>query len=263
MDLDESLLQRIAFYLDDKMTTEERRSFEALVRKTPELEKELLLSKKLHHHFENGYQEDTIPLNEYTKKLRTELSSDDAKKIKGTIREIGLEYEKEKRNSNSFFRPWMFAAAAAIVLFFAVNYFLDTSNEALYANYYNNDDVPSLIQRDAEQTLLTQGVAAFYDNDNTEAIRLFEKYETQNTIKNDAYYIIKGTSYSKIGDLNNAIKAYDTFIASASLDRSKGIWFKALAYLKADMPNESKTTLLLIKEKDFNYKEAQELLDKL
>ena len=260
--MDESKLELIASYLDGTMTPEERLSFEILVNEDPVLEKELLLSKKIHHHFENPYQEEAIPDNAYTQQLKETLASDEAKKIKETIKEIGSKYQEEHSNV-ALVRPWMYAAAAVLILFFAVNFFLNTSTADMYATYYNDKDVPSIIQRDGEKTLLSQGVNAFHANNFEEAVRLFEDYETENAISNTGFYILKGIAYSHIGDLESATKSFDKCIASKSLDSSKGLWFKALAFVKADEVEKAKNTLLQIGDNDFNYKKAQELLANL
>jgi len=52
---------------------------------------------------------------------------------------------------------------------------------------------------------------------------------------------------------------------SRLLDRSKGLWFKALAYLKANDKEKAIETLELIirRPENFRYQEAKELLKKL
>ncbi|MGK0386484.1 MAG: tetratricopeptide (TPR) repeat protein [Patiriisocius sp.] len=261
--MDELTLELIASYLDGKMAPDERLAFKKKISETPELEKEVLLSKKIHSHFEDPYHQDPIPENKHTQNLRDVLASNEAKSIKDTIKEVGVAYTQLQDSNKKPFRFWMFAAAAILVLFFTVNLFLDTNTGDLYANYYNNQDVPSMIKRDADSTLLTRGVTAFHATNFEEAVILFEQYEVENTIDDTAFYILKGTAYSKIGDITNALVSYDKFIAYQSLDSSKGLWFKALAYLKEGKTKEAKITLSSIGKNDFNFKEAQELIKEL
>ena len=82
---------------------------------------------------------------------------------------------------------------------------------------------------------------------------------------NPEAHLYIGASYLQLDNQKETIEAYDTLINSNALNRSKGYWFKALAYLKFGEEEKAKAALVQIKNNPtfFKHQEAIELLDKL
>jgi tetratricopeptide (TPR) repeat protein len=74
-----------------------------------------------------------------------------------------------------------------------------------------------------------------------------------------------GVSYLEIGEYQKSLQIFNKLLKSDSLDSSKGYWYITLVYLKKGDKQKAKDTLLLIlkNEKNFNFRKAEELFDKL
>ncbi|MCH9661213.1 MAG: hypothetical protein K0U54_09910, partial [Bacteroidetes bacterium] len=109
------------------------------------------------------------------------------------------------------------------------------------------------------------GVLAFQKEEYPEALQHFEVYKSKGLHLNDAVYLYSGMSHIALGDFESGHSDFDILIASNSLDASKGLWFKALAYLKANDTHKAKQMLLeiLSDSSNFNTTKAQELFEEL
>ena len=265
--MEDSLQYKIEKYLSGAMTPNEVVAFEKLLNENPEIREELLLSEEINDHLLERRKDYDIPDNEYVGRLRSFLKSDENKEIQQTITNIGKEYSvnsSKSRRSGAL----MIAASIAAIVFVSLGYWIfggSVSSEELYVQYYASEDLPSIVKRDGDVSILEKGVVAFQDGKYEEAITFFESYKEKGGDLDPSVFLYTGAAYSEMGNIEQSAENFDHIIQSNSLDASKGLWFKALMYLKANEPNKAKTILEKIASAPsyFNYEKAQELLEKL
>ncbi len=265
--MNDELRLKIETYLGGMMSSEEAAAFESQIEHDPELKAEVELSRQINLHFSESDDPDANPDNEYTKKLRTYLLSEEAQEIKETLRNVQLERRVPQLRRKR--RRLILVAAAAAVLFAVSAIGLifqgEEGTEKLFAQYYSTNDLPSVITRDAASTYLETGVLAFQNGDYADALAYFDNYEASTAEPDVALYLYRGVTYMEQEQYFKAIEAFEAVIDSGSLDASKGFWFKAMAYLKAGDENNATHTLEDIANHIwyFKHEEAKELLDKL
>jgi len=191
--------------------------------------------------------------------------------IEGIAIEKGLRAAKEKYDSpktkTSRINYKVVAAIAAILIigFFGIYLSQSTSSERLYLQYYSIEDLPSVVKRGETKTKISAIVSTFRAKDYQSVIDLFMDYEKTAVTIDTSMFLYKGMAHLELNDMNEAIIAFDVMRNSRLLDRSKGLWFIALAYLKANDKEKAIETLelIIIRPENFRYQEAKELLKKL
>ncbi|MDY8138110.1 hypothetical protein [Aquimarina sp. 2201CG5-10] len=261
----EDIQLKIERYISGSMSAEEVRLFEEQIAKDISLRDEVLLSKQINHHYKNNKNQTLSPDNQFTRDLKDFIESEESEQIKTRISSISKTYH----NKNTFSRKKFLFVAATIVLLAMTTFSLilfntDTPDE-LFAQYYHKEDLPSLVKRERQVSILTQGVIAFHENDFEKSAKLLQEYQTQEKNLNPSVYIYSGMAYTQLEDYDLALKEFDKMINANTIDSSKGLWFKALAYLKMNDLKNLETTLKSItsSSSNFKYLEAKELLDKL
>ncbi len=264
--MDDNLQYNIERYLSGAMPPDEVVDFEKLVAENPEVKKELNLFKEINQHLSGERDDYDIPNSVYTNELRSFLRSEEAKDIQKTIAEIGEEQtvaSKRKGRSNML----MVAASVVIFLFASLGYWFlgNPSTDSLYVDYYSQEDLPSIVKRGDDSSSLEKGALAFQDGNHEEAVAYFESYKEAGGDLDPSVFLYLGVAYSKIENIEKSIENFDAIITSNSLDASKGLWFKALAYLKAGQSENAKTILeeIVSNPSHFNSNKAKELLGKL
>ncbi len=267
--MNDNLREKIEAYLEQKLSPEEVRLFEKEIERNAELREEILLVKQINNHLSGNKDFETeIPNNEYREKLHSFFNSDDASTIENTLLKVQKEY-KEKRNSTTKNRKYYKSIAATVLVLVlgSIGYliFNQTNETDLFDQYYSNKDLPSTIQRGDQQSLFTKGVLEFEKENYKSALSYFKKYKEQNKEYNTAFFLYSGVTYTQLKKYELALIEFDIVISSNSLDYSKGLWFKTLAYLKAKDIENTKITLNIIleKESNFKYKKAKKLLKEL
>lgn len=172
-----------------------------------------------------------------------------------------MESQNEKR------RFLLVAVSVTLVIVTSVGVYLmnGPSSGSLYNEYYSTSDLPSLVQRNVESTTLEEATLEFEGGDFGDALVLYEKYRMETPEPRPEAYLYEGMSQLELDDFEGAVKSFDRFINSNSVDRLKGLWFKALAYLKAEDIQNARAVLSNITEdsSNFNYQKARKLLEKL
>ncbi|MEL6811420.1 MAG: tetratricopeptide repeat protein [Bacteroidota bacterium] len=263
--MDEKLQLKIEAYLGGTLSQEEITLFEEQMDQDPQLAMEVQLSRDVNLHLKGFSSTDVIPDNEYTQKLRETLRNEGVA-IKEAVKEAHKKYAKDTpgfRRRNFL----MIAATIAILLVgtFALFNLRGTSPEKLYAQYYATEDLPSMIKRDDTTSALKEGVLAFQEQDYQMALSSFDAYLKSGVEIDPGVYLYQGAAHMELEAIEEALKAFDKMISSNSLDRSKGLWFKALAYLKAKETENAKSILQDIVDHPeyFNHSQAKELLEDL
>ncbi|MEM7185013.1 MAG: hypothetical protein AAF466_00035 [Bacteroidota bacterium] len=265
--MNDELRLRIESYLGGEMSSEEVVAFELEMENDPQLMAEVQLSRQINLHFSESEDPEAVPNNSYTRDLRSFLDSDEAAEIKETLRNVQLERRVPQLRRKR--RRLVLVSVAASVLFLVSAIGLlfqsEPGTDKLYAQYYSTADLPSVIRRDDNSSLLESGVVAFQNGDLADAMAYFENYEASTEEPDVAVFLYKGATYMEQEQFFKAIEAFEVVIDSGSIDASKGFWFKAMAYLKAGDKNNAIHILEDIANHIWYFKhdQAKELLEKL
>ena len=264
--MDDNLQYKIEQYLSGMMPPDEVVEFEKLIKEKPEVEKELTLFKEINHHLIGNREDYDIPDNEYSNELRSFLKGEESKEIKQGILKIGEEHTRNNRRPRRSSRL-LIAASIASILFVSLGYwfFGNSSTEDLYLQYYTQEDLPSVIKRGDDHSLLEQGVLSFQDEQYRDAISYFNNYIKEQQDIDNVVYLYSGMSHLLMKHWELALQDFETMAQSNSLDASKGLWFKALVYLKMGDESKAKKQLQQITQSksNFNYNKAVMLLKEL
>jgi tetratricopeptide (TPR) repeat protein len=264
--INDELNLKIEAYLGDNMSPEEVSVFKKQMENDPSLKNEVKLAKQVNHHLRDDSNSDPVSENEYTREIRSFLQSDEAKTYKKTLLEVKEEYKANavKTGKRNYFL--VAAAVAALIITTAgIIFFNQNNTKDLYAEYYSNSDLPSLIKRSSSNDKLATGVITFKNLNFSEAILNFEAYKNSTTEINPAVYLYEGVSYFQLDKYDAALEEFNKMIASNSLDSSKGLWFKMLTYLKMGDKKMANVVLneILKDPSNFNYSRALELKKEL
>lgn len=195
------------------------------------------------------------------------LESEELDDLKNTLRKADKEFKvkhtvKPTRKKSKYF---YFLGAASIAIFVMFQLFFDTniSNEKLYKNYIDYNNLPSFVSRsNASSNALVKAQLLFEDGKYDAALTLFSKNVSSENI--GATYIYKGLSEIELGQFNEAESTFNTLINSALLDAEKGYWYKALLFIKIDKIKDAKTILNdIVLNSRYKNKEAKTLLEEL
>ena len=251
-------------YLLGKMSSTEAVEFKKLLGDNEELHEEFLVISDINKHFSGDTSIVDIPQNESAEKLRTFIRSEDAANIKNEIVKARNFYEKENSNSKTYLR---IAASFVFILLVSIGiYFSSNRNEKnLYVSFYTPTDLPSMISRGSDETTISKAIVAFQNEDYQSALDLLESSEAIKNSNEVAILLHHGIMYLEVGNLNGAIDKFNKVIDSDSIDKTKGFWFKALAYLKAKENENAKLILQEISDNPdfFNHTKAKQLLQKI
>ncbi len=263
--MDDILKLKIEAYISNSMSKKEMHSFEKQLENDAELKKEVELAKELNHFLKDDMvnkHSDT----ELSKKINTFLKSDEASKLENKLLKVKNEYKRAqvKPKTKKYF---LVAATIVFLLISSISYFFLQQNNSkkLFAQYYSVNDLPSVIKRGNQQDNLVQGVLKFKKLDYKEALKMFDSYKNADNDINPSVYLYAGIANMELEQYDKALSEFDKMILSNSIDRSKGLWFKALLYLKKQDETNVKITLKKIVENsgNFKFKEAKELLQNL
>jgi len=245
-------------YLTGTMAPKTILAFEKLIAKDVSLAKDIELFKQLSAHF----NEDYISLKQDidTTDLDTYFRSNEAKKLKKTIENIGITHTSKKK-----FKFPVSIAAALIGLFICVAGYLQFSKHNLYEDYYTESDLPSLVARSTTDNLSSEIVFAYQEKQFSKANNLYITYINSSSIFNENLFIYGGMTYLELNEFDKALIEFQKMTSSNSIDNSKGLWFSALVYLKKEEHILLKETLNTIvqKKNNFNHKKAVSLLQEL
>lgn len=261
-------LEKIELYLGGNMTQEERLDFEEKVKSNPSLEQKLHLQNAINHHLGNKAFTADNHGSPYYNKIKKVVNNEESHKIRETIRQVNNQYINDKKNKTPI-RLYVLSIAAVIaILFFGFNFLLQNqSNDGLYAQYYNENDLPSFVQRSDNDTIeisLEKAVALYKQENYSGTLKELSLYH-QNNSKNKISRVYSAFSYAYLNDYKNAISELDVLENSNSLDADKAFWFKALIYLKAEDRENAKIQLEKITSSKSNYKysKAKQILEDL
>ncbi len=263
------LNKEIQLYIDGEMTPDEKKSFEEKIKANPELEKEIASSREMSVILnENDWEVSSKSLK--NKKITTHetfLRSDKGKMIAGQIDEAANDYFSSKSQTTLKQKIYYVGGIAAILIlgFFSVIQLNTTDTDALYAEYKNWDELPSLTSRNGNNSL-GKIEKLFRSKQYANALTLLNNIEkTPNNKVNTQTILYKGAIYLELEDTNNAIKEFKKLADSHTLDAFKAHWYLALTHLKNDDKKKAIIALETLLKDEYTYKDeaAKKILDKL
>ncbi len=265
--MDEEIYHKIEAYLGGDMEPEQREQFEDRMTKDIELQKEVRLFNEINHHLNTKTWLNIENQNNKSKEqLEDYIKSEEAIVLKNTLQRASERFKNS--NSNASKKRYFIGAIAAIFIIGLIStIFWNQSPNAnlLYDEYYTEEDLPSVVKRGSKEEQLTQGIIAFKSNDYEKSLFSFENYLKETQDNDPLIYAYIGFLHLEMGETNKAILSFDILLGSDSIDRSKALWYKSLAYLKANRLKESKEVLEIIMNDslNFNYKKAVQLYKEL
>jgi len=195
------------------------------------------------------------------------FNSEDIQKLKLTL--SNGDFNKVDIASRQFnWKPFIYAAAASVVLLISVFGFNNNSSdvEDIYATYLDKSQLTYSVVRDGNSDNGIDKVRElFFENDYEQVTLLIEDY-IQESESGDlpTLYLMKGVSLTELGSFEKAIAVYEQLINSDYLDAEKGYWYKGLLYLKKGDADNALTMFQKIEtEKLYNHNKAAEIVELL
>ena len=260
--MEDKTLHKIEAYLAGNLSDQELEVFEMELRESAELQEQLALSRRINAHF----NDETI-LAEGMESTRAKeyidfLESAEADALKDQIANDHKKFAVSDKKKNS--KSYLLIAASIVVLLTSALFLLfqNPSSEKLYAQYYSDSDLPSVINRGEEVGSLEKGVLSFQESQFEEAIA-FLKQPTNDEDKEVARRLYLGMSYVENQEYERGIQEFDLVVSANSIDATRGLWFKAITYLKMDNKSRAMEVLKMLEPGNFNFDKAQRLLEEL
>ena len=261
--INEKTYLKIEAYLNGSIAADDKDNFEKELKQNEELRKELALFKSIHLHFnEDKWESIKLKKNkENIREINDYFESSEASAIKEKLIKVQNNYNSKKKTSYlKYILPIAASFILAILLFkFSVN---KRSFDELYSTYYNPKDLPSLVARGANDSLLDSGISAFKNKNHKKAIFYFNNYAEKKDSITPLIYIYIGFSNMQLGNYNDAIENFNKLQNSNTLDYPRALWYKSLVFLKVKDTIQLKNTLKLLSEDSSKYKniEAKRIL---
>ncbi len=259
----EEMYEKIEAYLGGNLTSEEQIQFELKMSEDPELAKEVKLSNQINHHLNTElWLDDAIEDNETKQDLENFIGSDEAIALRLKLAQVGENYQETTPSSKLKYIISGIAAVFILGLFVTQFWNQKVDTQLLYDTYYTEMDLPSLVKRGSRNERLDKGIIAFKTKNYQSAITHFEDYMKKTGGNDPLPYAFIGFSYLEMNEIDKALLNFDQLLNSNSIDSSKALWYKSLAYLKVGKVEESKKMLakIISDSLNFNYQKAHEVL---
>lgn len=236
-------------YLSNELSQEEVVTFEMRLKTDSEFNEAFNSYKELSHFLEHKFENEEAS-NAFQKNLESISTSHFNKE----------EIVSKKKQSTKTFQLYKYAIAASIALLFGAFTFNQFSNPS-YSDFSNHENI-SLTVRGEQSDFLKTAETAFNTKDFAKAEGIFSKLLEQDDTNSELklYNAIANIELNKFdvadGLLEDLRKGNSAF-------KNKAMWYLALSKLKQDDEVACIEVLKTIPEAAENYKQAQELLNKL
>lgn len=240
-------------YLRDEMNEQERRTFEEQLSTDNTMTDELELHRDA---IEGIWLDGSHALKKRLQAVEAELAKP------------APSAGSEKKSNQRFLITWVAIAASLLTVLLLGYLFVPSSSspEELYVAYYQ--PFPNLInpaQRSTEveeATVLEQAVRAYDAQQYDQALALFEQGDA---LSDPGYTFYYAASFLGRGQPERAIPLLEQVVQEKTgLFYEPGVWYLALAHLKADHPAAARPYLQTLTKQPGDYTaEARELLEKL
>jgi hypothetical protein len=240
--MQEELFITFESYIKNEMSPEDKIDFEG----------QLQDDKEFREAF-NLYKETTLFLSN--------KFSPQANAFKENLKTISKDHFSQSK-SNKFkvisFKPWVYAIAACLVLFFGLQLFQTNAPEF---EDYNQPENASFIERGDSSQNLKLAQEAFNAKNYAKAIPLFEIILKETPKPELEYFyaisLLEENSIQKAETILNKLKSGNTVY------KENAIWYLALSKLKQKNYQECKTLLKQITADTDYYEKAQKLISEL
>lgn len=261
----DDLKVKIAAYIAGNLSSEEVDILEKAMANDSELKEEVALERQIYLHLNGKIHNGDSLENEYTQSLRSVMRSHEAKELNTKLLKSRAQYRNKNKKRRNF--KALLAAAVITVLLIAGKGLILTKTQTpgeLFDQYYRTEDLPSFRKRGTDKSTLQEAITLFNNYEYKEALGLFNTYMDKEEDVSLSIHVYSGISYAALEDEQRANEEFDKLINSKSIDRSKGLWFKALSYLKLGNKERAIEALEMLKNKrGFKYKETTLLLEQL
>ena len=209
----------ITQYLNNSLSDQEKKTFDALLKTDTEFSKEVAFQQSL---------QKVIAKEEYSR-LKAHLQS----------------FEKNKKTTG--YKKWLAAASIILVLGLSGLWFLNSdtsiSSQELYTQNFEpyRNVIKPIVRGESNNDLESESFAAYETKDYNNALVLFDKMLEVNDSE-----IINFYKANTLLQLNKTAEAITIFKQNKSLKgdwKAKNSWYLALAYLKADDIESAKEQL--------------------
>ncbi|MEP2935266.1 MAG: hypothetical protein ABJM06_06085 [Gilvibacter sp.] len=264
--LDNHIIQQIDDYLANRMTPTQREQFELQLASDSGLQHELQFRQELYSMMgsKDWPLADSEVNSEAVKAYRDDINSGSLKDASSQIKLAAASYLEKKSRPKLGVQPW---AALALVAASVALIFILTQNNS-FADYYNDyhswDELPSMVEK-GSQNMLVRGELLFNEGNYQGALDHYEAAYVAGDVWHPNALLYTAAAYQELGQFDNAHVAYDRLIESDALESSRGLWFKAMLYLKqGDQSNCLRILKLITADpSNYNYLKANELRSEL
>jgi Flp pilus assembly protein TadD len=230
-------------YLAHEMPVDERAAFES------QLASDAVLAEKL-----RLYQEIQEIVGPRHQREEQEIA------FRKNVAMIGREEVVEKTGRTVKMNWYLWAAAASIALVCAF-WFYTSSSTPEYSAYAHYEPL-ALAERGNEDAATLQAQQAFNTQRYAEAVAAIDVLLEQDA-KNDALKIYKGIALLELDRVEEANSLFTEVSHTSSVYKDRALWMLALSALKQKDYKTCEDYLKKIPEGSPEYKQAQDLLDKL
>lgn len=228
-------------YLANELSADEKLAFEKKLFEDTAFYSDFEVFKELNLHLKNKFE-----------------NASDLNAFKQNLKSISKENYKAKKTKILAFKPWQYAVAASIVIFFGL--FISQNINPTFEEY-NSPEKAYFVERSNGNTTIKNAQDAFNTSDYKSAISYFEILTKENNSPEMAYFyaisLLEDNQFQKAETVLSKIKDGN------SVYKNKAIWYLALSKLKQKDYNSCKKILLTISEDFENYEQVQNLLNDL
>ena len=266
--LDKNTIQEIDDFVADRMKPEQRKLFLQRISEDQTLGHEVTFRQELYAMMgtTDWPLQDALVQSDAIKALRDSLRSKDLEEGSNSIKQAAAAYHKKNSIPKRKLQPWLsiVITAACVALVFMIVPKNDSLND-YYNDYHDWGQLPSTIEKANEQSTLAKGELLFNNEQYQEAIILFDTSFTTNEQWQPNALLYKAAAYQELKQYDKAHAVFDQLIATTSLERSRGLWFKCMLYLKQEDVENSLRLLSTITadSNNYNYAQALKLQEKL
>ncbi len=242
-------------YLNQQLKDEALRDFESKMNSDAELKKEVELQALLHRGI-NKFAEDDM--RSALKRMRTEVLTEESGAT-GSAKVVSL---GQKKKSSSVFK-WGIAAAIVMAIGLALFLFDNdptASSSDLYASYYSPFSEEINARNSTVASTVIQASQLYKEANYEAALPLF--LQSLSAEPNNAeLQLATGICQLELQRYEKAIQTFKAVDNPLFIDQAQ--WYLAMTLLKKNDVGQVKKVLENIKNGDFKYEEAQEILGKM
>lgn len=229
-------------YLEDELTPDERSNFENQLSENQELALAFQNFKEVQAQLENRFG------------LETER-----KAYKENLKIISDSHFSNKNAKVITLKPWMYMAAASVVLLLGIFLFNPSSNPNF--DEYNQFEAAHFVERGDQADYLKQAENAYNSKDYQKAVPLFESILKEKKTAEIQYFY--GVSLLESNKIQESELVFHELQSGNSIYKNKAIWGLALAKLKQKDYKACKEILMTIPVDYESYDDVQRLLKDL